>query len=230
MSEQSAGADNSATQATRRDLARLSRAYLESLRAADVPGAYRVASNALEEGTSLARLCQRVIAPAMHEVGRLWEEGAVTVADEHMATAVTRRVLGALRPPSFEPSAGKPRAMLAAVQGEQHELALRMVADVLEEAGYRPLYLGADVPTGSLLQAIGALSPDLLGLSATMPESGPVLQRVIGKVRNEHPQLSLVIGGQATASRSAREGPPVINDLERLVDLCAQRRCQFGRR
>lgn len=172
---------------------------------------------------SLAGLYQGVVAPAMHELGRLWEKGAITVADEHLATAVTHRVLAALRPPGFvsqgfEPDSGKPRAMLAAVQGEQHALGLRMAADLLEDAGYQTLYLGADVPSEALLQALATLSPDLLALSATMPESAGPLEEVASRVRDEYPELRLLVGGQASASPRVRGGAP-IDDLERLGEL-----------
>jgi methanogenic corrinoid protein MtbC1 len=190
------------------------------LRAADAAGAYRIAAGALAEGMPLARLYQRVITPAMYGLGELWEKGAITIADEHLATALTHRVLVALRRPAFVPPASegepsKPRAMLATVPGEQHALGLRMAADLIEDAGYRTLYLGADVPAGSLRQAIETLSPDLLALSATMPKSGSALETVVAEVRAEHPRLDLVVGGQATASHRVREATP-IEDLERL--------------
>jgi methanogenic corrinoid protein MtbC1 len=199
---------------------KLARAYLETLRAADTAGAYRVASRALAEGISLAQLYQGVIAPAMHAVGELWAKGAITVADEHLATSLTHRVLGALRPvtvfdQALEADSAKPRAMLAAVQGEQHALGLRMAADLLEDAGYQTLYLGADVPTGALLQAVEALSPTLLCLTATMADSGATLEGLVAELRGAHPRLGLVIGGQAVASHVVREATPV-NDLEQL--------------
>jgi methanogenic corrinoid protein MtbC1 len=173
----------------------------------------------------LAVLYQRVIAPAMHELGRLWEEGAITTADEHLATGVTHRVLAALRPPELleqklERRPGRPRALLAAVQGEQHALGLRMAADLLEDDGYEVAYLGADVPTVALLQAIHALSPDLLGLSATMPESRQRLEDVIEAVRAEYPQLPLLIGGQGSRSPRLSEGTAVEN-LELLAEKVA---------
>lgn len=176
MSEKSAGAGDSTKRRLQREGARLFRTYLDTLRANDATGAYRAASRALADGMPLATLYQLVITPAMHELGRLWEKGAITIADEHLATALTHQVLGALRPPSFvdqstEADSARPRAMLAVVQGDQHALALRMAADLLEDAGYETIYLGADVPTEALLQAVDSLSPDLLGLSATMPES-----------------------------------------------------------
>jgi methanogenic corrinoid protein MtbC1 len=191
-----------------------------------VAGAYRIASRALEEGMSLAVLYQRVIAPAMHELGRLWEAGVITTADEHLATGVTHRVLAALRPPDsleqgLEGRSGKPRALLAAVQGEQHALGLRMAADLLEDSGYEVAYLGADVPTAALLQAIHTLSPDLLGLSATMPESRQRLEGVLDAVRAEYPQLPLLIGGQGSGSPRFCEGTAVEN-LELLAEKVPQ--------
>lgn len=220
MSEQSAQADNSANRSGRQ-AGKWSRTYLDALRAADAAGAYRVTSRALGEGMSLAALYQEVVTPAMYELGRLWEKGAITVADEHLATALTHRVLAALRPPAFvdqafEGDSSRERVMLAAVQGEQHALGLRMVADLLEDAGYQTIYLGADVPTGALLQAIDSLTPTLLGLSATMPEAGETLEEVVGIIRSENPGLSLLVGGQASAAPRVREAATPVDDLELL--------------
>lgn len=167
-------------------------------------------------------LYQRVIAPAMHEIGRLWERGAITVADEHLATALTHRVLAALRPPlpieldgAAEPIP-QGRVLLAAVEGEQHALGLRMAADILDDAGFHTIYLGADVPTGALRQAISSFSPDRLVLSATMPDLAPRLAEVSGSLRKEHPRMGLMVGGQAASPHAA--GETVVEDLETLSE------------
>jgi methanogenic corrinoid protein MtbC1 len=170
----------------------------------------------------LAALYQGVITPAMHELGRLWDEGVITIADEHLATALTHRVLAALRPAeifeqTFDTRSGKPRVVLAAAQGEQHALGLRMAADLLEDSGYQVAYLGADMPAEALLEAVRTLSPDLLGLTATMPSSAKRLEEVIERVRAEHPQLPLLIGGQGTGSPRLSEGTRV-DDLELLEE------------
>jgi|GEM_PF-1147641 len=220
VTEMSAGADNSMGRGTGRETERLSRLYLEALRAADGPGAYRVAAGALREGMTTPRLYQRVIAPAMHEIGELWEQGALTVADEHLATALTNRVLAALRPAPVEAVAPRQgRALFAAVEGEQHALGLRMAADILEDAGYDPVYLGADVPTEALLQAVESLAPDLVALAATMSTLAPRLEAVAGEVRRAHPRLGLLIGGQAASSRI--DGATLVQDLELLFERIA---------
>jgi methanogenic corrinoid protein MtbC1 len=222
MSERSAGADKSVPQRPAAE-ASLVRSYLDALRAADVAGAYKVASGALEQGMPLSVLYQRVIAPAMHELGRLWAAGAITIADEHLATGLTHRVLAAMRPPelfeqALESCADKPCALLAAVQGEQHALGLRMAADLLEDRGYQVAYLGADVPLEAVLQATRTLSPTLVGLSATMPESRHRLEAVVAAVRSEYPRLPLLLGGQGSRSPCLGEGT-LLDDLERLDEV-----------
>lgn len=170
----------------------------------------------------LSALYQRVITPAMHELGRLWEAGAITVADEHLATGITHRVLAALRPPelfeqAFDMGSDMPCALLAAAQGERHALGLRMVADLLEDRGYQVAYLGADVPIEALLQAVHALSPVLVGLTATMPESTQRLEEAVEALRSEYPQLPLLLGGQGCRSPRLDEGA-AIEDLELLTE------------
>lgn len=191
------------------------------MRGADAAGAYRIASSAFAQGMTLPELCQRVITPALHEIGRLWQEGALTVADEHLATALTHRVLAALRPAvrvdatsGEQKAVAKKRVLLAAIEGEQHALGLRMAADVLEDAGFHPLYLGADVPTDALVQAVAVLSPDLVALSATLPELGSRLEEVAGAVCKAHPRVGLIIGGQAATAQGMEVA--LVQNLEQL--------------
>lgn len=223
MTEKSAGADHSTDEAVR-GAVRLSRLYLEALRAVNAAGAYQVAAGALEHGMSLPALYQRVITPAMYEIGELWEKGVVTVADEHAATVLTHRVLAGLRPPtqmSLDETEGadRPRVVLAAVEGERHALGLRMVADVLEEAGCCAICLGADVPTEALLQSLTAFSPSLLVLSATMPELAPALEAVAARARREHPELEVLVGGQATLADPSGPSSPDLDSLSRELAL-----------
>jgi methanogenic corrinoid protein MtbC1 len=217
VTEKSAGADKSAKGDGRRGHARLSRLYLEALRAADASGAYRVAAGALGQGMTTPELYQRVIAPAMHQIGELWERGALTVADEHLATALTNRILAALRPgPGAAAVPRRGRALLAAVEGEQHALGLRMAADLLEDAGYDAIYLGADVPTGALLQAVESLSPDLVAVTATLATLAPRLETVATELRRAHPDVGVLVGGQAAPPRI--DGGTLVRDLELLPE------------
>jgi diguanylate cyclase (GGDEF)-like protein len=197
-------------------LRRLSRAYEDALRVADAAGAERVARQGLSEGLSVAGLYQRVIAPAMWRIGTLWEQGALSVADEHLATALTHQVMAGIYGPSLGHKLMPGRVLLAAVEGEQHALGLRMAADVIELAGYETIYLGADVPTADLLQVVTARAPDLVALAATMPDSATALDRAITGIQDADPSLSVLFGGQGARARQGNGEAVLVQDLERL--------------
>jgi diguanylate cyclase (GGDEF)-like protein len=202
-------------QATRR----LSRIYQDALAVADAGSAGRVARQALGEGMGVAGLYQRVIAPAMWRIGELWEQGTISVADEHLATALTHQAMASIYGPSLGHKVKPGRILMAAVEGEQHALGLRMAADVIELAGYETIYLGADVPTADLLQAVAARSPDLVGLSATMPSSIHALDRAIAEIRRVNPDLIVLFGGQGVRPRERNDGAVLVRDLEQLLGM-----------
>nr|MBA2514291.1 B12-binding domain-containing protein [Solirubrobacterales bacterium] len=144
----------------------LARRFGDTLRVGDGGAAERVIEEALGLELSPVAVQSLIIAPAMARIGELWEAGAISVADEHLATAISQRVLVRLfealtvaRPRSRE------RILLAAVEGQHHTLGLRMVADVLEGSGFEVMFLGADVPVESLRGFASQYQPAVTGLA-----------------------------------------------------------------
>jgi diguanylate cyclase (GGDEF)-like protein len=189
-----------------RALQGISRNYGDALRAADGAAAERVALECLQEGTGIESLYGRVIAPAMWRIGCLWEEGAITVADEHLATALTHRVMASAYGSSFGHATTRPgRILLAVVEGQRHALGLRMVADVLELGGYEVNYLGEDVPLDALIDAIESRQPDLIGLSSTLTPGNLSLGVAIAALAERFPDLPILLGGQGVPSEIPHE-------------------------
>jgi methanogenic corrinoid protein MtbC1 len=156
-----------------------------------------VVEDGLGGGARVIDLQAEVIQAAQQEIGRLWQQNRVTVAQEHMASAISQLSLAAL----FERAAparplGK-KLVLACVEGELHDLPARMAADVLELEGFDVRYLGADVPPSDLIKMIGDERPDLIGLSVTMSFNVPALRTAIARVRATT-ALPIFIGGHAT--------------------------------
>jgi diguanylate cyclase (GGDEF)-like protein len=179
-----------------RELEANSRRYGDALRAADGAAAERVALECLQEGIAIESLYARVLAPAMWRIGCLWEEGAITIADEHLATAITHRVMASAYGSSFGRATSRPgRLMLAVVEGQRHALGLRMAADVLELGGYEVNYLGADVPQDALVEAVESREPDLIGLSSALSPEPVSLLTAISRLRAAFPDLPIIAGG-----------------------------------
>ena len=108
----------------------------------------------MEAGVPTADIDDEIIAPALWLVGELWERGDISVADEHLATEISLRVLALQREAQRVASNRAGRSvMLAAPSGELHVVALRMVANLLRDGGYTVIMLGADVPPHALAAA-----------------------------------------------------------------------------
>lgn len=148
-------------------------------------------------GVPLQDLHLEVIQAAQYEIGRLWQENRISVAQEHMATAISQYVLAHLyRHLPRDPSNGKV-VMMACVEGELHEVGARMASDFLEMAGFDVRFIGANVPAEHLARLVRESPPDLLALSVTMPFHLPQLRDAVAKVRAVAPNLPIAVGGLA---------------------------------
>ncbi|MBJ7348974.1 MAG: cobalamin-dependent protein, partial [Thermoleophilaceae bacterium] len=172
--------------------------YLDALLASDHVAAEAVVVDALQAGVEPAVVQAEVITPAMRTIGELWECAEITVADEHLATAISHQALILMlegltiaKPRSAE------RVLLAAVEGQHHVLGLRMISDVLEGAGYDVMYLGANVPVEALKKFAVSHSPTVVGLAFGVKPHISSLVESIYALKEVAPESRIMLGGSA---------------------------------
>jgi methanogenic corrinoid protein MtbC1 len=151
----------------------------------------------LLRGVPLQDIHLKIIQPSQYEIGRLWQENRISVAQEHLATAISQLALSHLyRHLPRDPSNGK-IVMVSCVEGEMHEVGARMASDFLEMAGFDVRFLGANVPTAHLMRMVREQTPHLLALSVTMTYHLPALRSAVKEVRTVFPRLHIAVGGLA---------------------------------
>jgi len=138
-----------------------------------------------------------VIRPAQETIGRLWQTNEISIAQEHVATAISHLALASI----YEREAPRPPngklVAVACVDGEQHEFPARLVADELESAGFDVRFLGASVPLDHLLSFIERSRPDLVVLSATLALHADSVRATVRGIRAQAgPGLPIAVGGQ----------------------------------
>jgi diguanylate cyclase (GGDEF)-like protein len=199
-------------------LERMTRAFRETLCAGEPHAAALVIDEALEAGISPVRIQSQVITPSMNSLGELWERGELTIADEHLASAISHTMLARLYPALLgQAQRSGDTVVVAGVQGEEHVLGLRMAADVFEGAGFDVRFLGAGVPEASLLAWVAEHQPSIVALGATMPVNGATLLRQCRTLRDHDPALRLIIGGPGVPN-ALKQGAGVLHfaDTEQL--------------
>jgi methanogenic corrinoid protein MtbC1 len=176
--------------------------FVDALVRGDRRSANQFVDRMLDRGVSLRDLYLDVMQPAMHEIGRRWQENEVSVAEEHLATAITQAAMGR----AFERvyrwhDSRAPSLIAACVDEERHQIGLRMLCDLLELEGWDTTYLGASVPAESLMDMVRKRRPDVVAVSVTMTPHLSHARFVIAALRQSGvtPMPVVIIGGRAVA-------------------------------
>lgn len=151
----------------------------------------------LDDGVSPRALYLEVLGPALQEIGSRWQRGLISVAQEHLATAIVSSVMATVAPRLMElPSIGR-RAVLACTDGELHEVGLRMVGDFLEADGWDVLFLGALTPPDALVRLVAERTPDVVGLSTALTTHLASAADAIAAMRRLDAPPFVMVGGRA---------------------------------
>lgn len=172
-------------------------AFLQALLKGDRKQCSLIASDYLQTDPSFINLYENVFKMALYEIGRLWETNQISVAAEHLATAITEAVLNELFAQLISNKRLNKKVMLTTVENEQHQVGLRMVADLFEMHGWETYYLGVGFPVEELIPYIAEVKPEILAISWSIPFNYEKLKLLIAKIQELYPNLILLIGGQA---------------------------------
>jgi methanogenic corrinoid protein MtbC1 len=177
-------------------LRQFGRAYVDALLACDERAAENAVREAMDAKLSTSEIDDAIIAPALSLVGELWQRGEISIADEHIATEISIRVLALQREAQrVAEDRGVHRVMCAAPAGERHVVALRMAANLLHGAGYDVVMLGADVPADALGASARRHEPDVICMSLTLSGGIERMASSIEAARRQCPEVGFALGG-----------------------------------
>lgn len=180
--------------------------FIAALREGDRGAAFAAVDAGLGAGLELPVLYIEVIQPALREIGRLWEENAISVADEHLATAITEASMARLFERAFTwQEQARPTLIAACADTERHQVGLRMLCDLLDARGWRTHYLGASVPIDDLVRMVEARRPEVVALSAALAPHVPRVRAMISALRERLGDRTplIMVGGRPFIAQPA---------------------------
>jgi methanogenic corrinoid protein MtbC1 len=185
--------------------AEVARRFVEQVLLGNLASATKTVRRADELGLPLTQLFQEVLTPALREVGERWAKGDVPVGQEKEISELARDLIADLSLRHAAPDPHGPVVVAACVEGEQHDLGLRMVCGLLQERGWQVSFLGADVAPRFLQEALQLHQPAVVLLSATLPPRLPAVAEAVAAVEacDLVPAPTVVIGGQVTREHAA---------------------------
>ena len=164
-----------------------------------------IVNQMLEKRVSLQDIYVRVFQPALNEIGSQYEEGRVDEAQEHLATEITERAMSRVSQFYSPVIRANRKATLGCVAGNWHSLGLRMIGDALKQLGWEVVFLGANVPTASLVKMVETVRPHLVIISCSLDEQEEELKRALAQLQvlksRANPSFRVVVGGHLFSSR-----------------------------
>jgi methylmalonyl-CoA mutase cobalamin-binding subunit len=133
----------------------------------------------------------------LEEIGRRWEAGAISVMEEHLASATVQRALAAVVD-AIPVSLRAPRCLLAAAEGDEHTLGLSLVDLCLREAGWRSEWAGGRTRSSDIVGRVLQGGLDMVAISAAAAHGNrAILEAEVASVGEacEAQGVTLVLGG-----------------------------------
>lgn len=171
--------------------------YLESLLRGDRAACSSVAQQYLAETPSIKELYENVFKDALYKVGQLWERNKISVATEHLATAITEGILNELYAEFDLAAPVNHKVVLTTAEHEDHQVGIKMVADIFEMQGWETFYLGTGIPAEELIRFIREVDADMLAVSLSVYFNFSSLLQLLEKIEAAFPELPVLVGGQA---------------------------------
>jgi len=193
--------------------------YLAAILGGQRQAALNIVEEALRGGYSHVDIYVDVFAESLHRVGELWEMNKISVAQEHIATAITQYAIAAIYPKLVPAEIHRGNMVVTGVAGELHQIGANLVADAMEATGWTVRFLGTNLPHSSVLSTIEEISADVLCISTTivanLPSAADLVRVVRSKLNGRSPKI--VLGGAAyrLTTRFAHE----VGATESFTDL-----------
>ncbi|PYZ95232.1 cobalamin-binding domain protein [Salipaludibacillus keqinensis] len=196
--------------------------FVDALLKGDHAASLRIVQNQREHHSRFT-IYNELITPAMHEIGMLWQQNKITVADEHLATAVCDFVLSQteydlVQHSDFQETT--PKAMFFTVQDEYHYLGLKMVSILFREKDWNVKYYQSNLSIDHVMEQVETWKPAVIGLSFALAYRIEALTAYLKKFSELDYEPEILVGGRLMHQYDFSSiGPPNTTFIENLNEL-----------
>jgi len=177
-------------------ISNLAMRYLLTVLEGNPQNAIKLIVDAHSDGLSIENTYQALII-AQREVGRMWHQAEVNIAEEHIVTSTTERAMGVLAFQVSRKPANGLTVVSAAVSGNSHDIGIRIVSDFFEFDGWRAVCLGGDLPAEDISHAVNFFDTSLVLLSAALSTQLNSIRESVQAVRGLNGNCKILVGGSA---------------------------------
>ena len=144
----------------------------------------------------------------MNEVGVLFKDGEMFVPEVLVSAKALQAGIDIIRPALVEAgvkAAG--RIVTVTVEGDLHDIGIKLVGMMLEGAGFEVINIGVDKPAKEIIEKVKELKPNILGMSAMLTTTMANMKDVVEMLKEEGllEDMKVMIGGAPTSPMYAEK-------------------------
>ena len=168
-------------------------------------GAAEAAKAALESGAAPLELVDKLLIPALDQVGQGFEKGTLYLPQLLMSAEAAKAAFEVVKAAmADQPQEKRGTVVLATVKGDIHDIGKNIVKVLLENYGFQVDDLGRDVAPEVIAAAAAQPEVKLVGLSALMTTTVVHMEETIALLRQQAPQVQVVVGGAVLTAEYAK--------------------------
>jgi 5-methyltetrahydrofolate--homocysteine methyltransferase len=174
------------------------RRITETLMTGDGEKLAELVQRAVDSNISAKEILNDALIVGMDIVGEKMESGDMFIPEVLMVAKAMRQSLEILNPLlSEEDSASVGKVVIGTVKGDIHDIGKNLVSMILESTGFEVIDLGIDVDPGVFVEAIQANKPNIVGLSALLTTTMPMMQQTINAIGESglRTSVKIIVGG-----------------------------------
>lgn len=163
---------------------------------------------AVEDKIEVSIILDDGLIAGMTVVGTRFKEHEIFLPDVLLAAKAMYAGMDILKPLMIKegiPTIGK--VVIGTVHGDLHDIGKNLVGIMLKGAGFEVIDLGRDVPAEKFIEAAIESNANIIGMSALLTTTMPVMKKVIELAREKgvYDRVKIIVGGAPLSEEYARQ-------------------------
>jgi 5-methyltetrahydrofolate--homocysteine methyltransferase len=144
-------------------------------------------------------ILNKLLIPAMQEVGRLFNEGILQLPFVLKSAEVMKKAVDMIRPTmrKDESTSDRGTLVIATVSGDVHDIGKNLVDIILSNNGFKVVNLGTKVPIEQMMKAAREHKADVLGMSGLLVKSAAIMAENMKALEASDIRIPVFLGGAA---------------------------------
>lgn len=166
---------------------------VDALRSVDRVHADRIVKESCNSDSPVLCL-EKLIVPALEEIGRLWESGELALSQVYMSGRICEEIVDTMLPPKDPQRTSHPKIGIAVIE-DHHTLGKRIVASVLRAGGYEITDYGHGISAADLAETVIRDKVKIMLISALMLPAALSIKEAAAMIKEQQPDTVIIVGG-----------------------------------